>query len=175
MIKRRSIFTAALVLAGAGVILIPLRAAAAPVDTLDRFAGTWHSQGTFVDSPYQKAGSASGTTTCAWSNDHVFMICQQISSLNGMHDSDVAIFTYDDGSKSYRFYSVRPGGTDSVAITVDPKTITYPGSFTDRGKKVMIRTVNSWDNPSLYHWRAEYSTDGGTTWKLMGSGSSQRQ
>jgi hypothetical protein len=49
---------------------------AAGVDELGRYLGTWTSPGTLYDTPYSKAGTATATTTCAWSQDHVFMICQ---------------------------------------------------------------------------------------------------
>ncbi len=153
----------------------PMPAGAAPLDELDRFAGTWQSQGTFVDSPYSKAHSANATTTCAWSNGRTFMICQQRVSTDGAVETGVAVYAYDDASKSYRFTNVQVQRTTSMTIGVAGNTITYPVSFTDKGKSVTIRTLNVWDNPRLYHWRTEYSLDGGATWSLMASGSSQRQ
>lgn len=175
MMLKRLIFTAALVLAGTGAIVMPMRATAAPIDALDRYTGTWQNHGTFVTTPYQKAGSVSGTTTCAWSNDHQFMICQQSVSVNDEHDSDMAIFTYDDSAKTYRFYAIRPAGAASLPVTVEANSTTFPISFTNQGKKVLLRTVNVWDNPRLYRWRTEYSTDEGKTWTLMGSGTYARQ
>lgn len=150
-------------------------AGAAPLDELDRFSGTWQSRGTFVSTPYSKAHSATGTTTCAWSNDRSFMICQQRVSDNGDVETDVAIYTYDDAAKVYRFSNIQRQHTTSMTITVAGNTITYPLAFVDNGKNVSIRTLNVWDNPKLYHWRTEYSLDGGTTWSLMASGTAQRQ
>ena len=147
---------------------------AAPLDALDRFAGTWQSQGTFVDTAYSSAGSASGTTTCAWSGDHMFMICQQVATLNGKRDDDVAIYSYDDSSNAYRFYNVHATQVTSSVITVNGNTVVYPFTFVDKGKSVTIRTLNIWDNPKFYTWRTVYSTDGGTTWTLMANGTSRR-
>jgi hypothetical protein len=76
---------------------------AAPIDQLDRFAGTWQTQGTFLATPYSKAATASGTTTCAWSNDHLFMICQQTVTLGETLDHDVTIYSYDETAKAYHF------------------------------------------------------------------------
>lgn len=148
---------------------------AAPIDELDRFAGTWKSQGTFVDGPYSKASSSTATSACAWSVGRTFMICQQSISSEGKTTYDLGIYTYDQDSSAYRFYNIQPGQTSSSAITVSGNTITYPFSFTDKGKKVETRTLNIWENATLYRWRAEYSIDGGASWNLMGSGSSQRQ
>jgi|HubBroStandDraft_4_1064222.scaffolds.fasta_scaffold00011_56 hypothetical protein len=164
----------ALVLTIAGAAGMPAAVSAAPIDELNRFAGTWQSYGTFVDSPYQKAGAATATTTCAWSIDHAFMICQQSVIMNGTPDSDLGIYTFDPVANVYRFYNVHSSRTTSSTILVDGKTITYPFSFTDNGKSVVIRTLNVWQNPDAYTWRTEYSIDGGTTWSLMGSGKSER-
>ena len=154
---------------------LPIPVPAAPLDELNRFVGTWQSQGTFVDTPYQKAGSATATTTCAWSNDGAFMICQQSASMNGTHDNDLGIYTYDSAAGAYRFFNVHASRTTSSTITVAGNTITYPFTFDDNGKTVTIRTLNVWDDPKSYRWRTEYSTDGGTTWTLMGSGTSQQK
>jgi hypothetical protein len=153
----------------------PLRATAAPIDALDRFAGTWQSQGKFLDTPYSQPGTSSATTTCAWSSDRVFMICQQVVTMQGKRDDDLGIYSYDDASGAYHFYNVHPGRTTSTAITVNGNTITYPFTFTEKGQNVTIRTLNVWKSTSLYTWRTDYSTDGGATWTLMASGTSQKQ
>ncbi|MBV9719408.1 MAG: hypothetical protein JOZ77_08810 [Candidatus Eremiobacteraeota bacterium] len=166
---RRSIL-AAFVLVGAssGAVL------AAPLDALDRFAGTWQSEGTFLDTPYSDPGSTSATTVCAWSVDRTFMICQQRVLLNGKPDADVAVYTYDPTQSAYRFYNVRPAQSTSATITIDGNRIVYPFSFTDHGKNVTIRTLNVWENANTYKWRTEYSTDGGAHWTLMASGISRK-
>jgi hypothetical protein len=147
---------------------------AGPIDQLDRFAGTWQTQGTFVDTAYSKAATASGTTTCAWSMDRAFMICQQSVAVGGKSDHDVAIYSYDDATSAYRFYNVHAGSSTSATITIAGEMVTYPFSFTDKGKTVSIRTLNVWKNPNAYDWRSEFSTDDGKTWTLMASGTSTR-
>ena len=166
------IFAAALALAGT---VLPFRASAAPIDYLDRFTGTWQSQGVFVSTPYSAAGDATATTTCAWSGDHLFMICQQAVTMAGKRDDDLGIYTYDEIASAYRFYNVHTSRTTSMTITIDGNTIAYPFSFTDKDKNVTIRTMNVWKNATMYTWRTEYSTDGGATWTLMASGTSQKQ
>lgn len=148
--------------------------AAGPIDQLDRFSGTWHGQGTFVETPYSTAGTSSATTICSWSADHLFMICQQSATLAGKRDDDVAIYSYDDAAGAYRFFNIRPSRITSLTITVDGNTVTYPSTFTDKGKNVTVRTLNVWKNSNFYTWRTEYTTDGGATWTLMASGTSQR-
>jgi len=160
--------------AAASVALLFATVAAGPIDQLDRFAGTWQTQGTFVETPYSTAGSATGTATCAWSTDHLYMICQQSNVLAGKQDDDVAIYSYDDASQAYKFYSVRASRSTTATITIDKNTVTYPFSFTNNGETVSIRTLNEWTGPDSYTWRSEFSTDLGKTWTLMASGTSQR-
>ena len=141
---------------------------------LDRLVGTWDAPGEFVDSAYSKAGSAHAVTTCRWSDDRVFVICQQRVTTQAGTDDDVAIYTYDPAAKAYRFYHVNRTATNGSTIQVTPNEIVYSGTFTDGGKRVMTRTLNVWQSPQHYTWRAEYSLDGGATWVLMGSGGSTR-
>jgi hypothetical protein len=148
--------------------------AAGPVDQLDRFAGTWQTQGSFVTTPYSKAATATGTTNCAWSKDHLFMICQQSNVLGGKEDHAVAVYTYDDGVQHYRFYNMHPRNSSSGTITIAGDTVSYPFSFDDGGKTVDIRTLNVWTSPNAYTWKTEYSTDGKKTWALMASGTSTK-
>ncbi len=142
------------------------------LDLLDKLAGTWQSSGTFVDSAYSKAGTATGTTTCAWSRDRYFLLCQQTVLMNGKPDHGVAIYTYDDATSAYKFYNVGINRMGSTGMSVDAKSITYDGSFDDAAKHVLTRTTNVWESPRAYAWRAEYSLDAGKTWVLMGAGKS---
>lgn len=142
------------------------------LDAFDKLLGTWQSTGTFVESAYSQAGSSTARTTCVWSSDRLFLICQQNVVLGGAPSHDVAIYTYDDAKRAYRFYNVgvnRSGGTE---LKVDAASITYDGSFDDGGRHVLTRTTNVWESPKAYAWRAEYSLDGGAHWTLMGSGRS---
>ncbi|HEY3675301.1 MAG TPA: hypothetical protein VGK84_04870 [Candidatus Tumulicola sp.] len=148
---------------------------AGPLDQLDRFAGTWQTQGTFLTTPYSTAGTAAGTSSCAWSNDRQFMICQQNVTLSGKTDHDVTVYSYDDAKQAYRFYNVHAADSTATSITVNGDTITYPFSFTgDGGQTVEIRTTNVWKGSTFYDWRTEYSTDNGATWTPMASGTSQK-
>lgn len=142
------------------------------LDQLNRLVGTWQSNGTFVDSAYSKAGSATATTRCAWSDDRLFLLCQQHVVLDGKPADDVAIYTYDDAAQAYHFYNVGTAHENSTQIDVSASGITYNGEFTDGDKHVLTRTSNVWESARAYSWRAEYSLDAGATWLLMGSGRS---
>lgn len=145
------------------------------VEQLGRLVGTWDGPGRFVDTAYSHAGTASAVTTCAWSNDHVFVICQQRVVLNGKTTSDVAVYTYDAAAKTYHFYTIGVASANGTKLNVDANTMTYTDTFTDGTKRVATRTLNIWENPARYAWRSEFSLDGGTTWTLMGSGTASKR
>ena len=158
------------------LVLAALSASPAPGPgaALDRFSGTWESSGTFVDSPYSKAGTVGGTTACAWSTDGLFLICQQHITLSGQAIGDVTVFTYDSSAQKYRFFGVRSDGGNGGTIRVNATTVEWDNTFTDGGKTVMNRTLNIWDSPDLYHFRTEYSVDGGAHWTTTLSGTARR-
>lgn len=89
----------------AAVLCVTIGADARPaaLDLLDKLVGTWQSSGTFVDSAYSKVGTATATTTCAWSADRYFLICQQSVMMGAKATHDVAIYTYDDAAHAYKF------------------------------------------------------------------------
>ena len=113
----------------------PVRAATG-VEALERFEGTWQSTATALATPYSKAGSTTGDTTCGWSTARDFLICQQAVTSDGALTHDVAVYTYDAAAEKYRFYAARITGVFDVAIAVDTATtITYTNTFQDGGKE----------------------------------------
>ncbi|HEV7179506.1 MAG TPA: hypothetical protein VGN11_06520 [Candidatus Baltobacteraceae bacterium] len=141
----------------------------------DRLVGTWDGPGTFVDSAYSQAGTANAVTTCAWSENHVFVICQQRVVMNGKPSSDVSVYAYDEAAKKYHFYNIGVASANGTQLRVDARSMTYTDTFTDGAKHVTTRTLNVWENPGRYTWRSEYSLDGGATWTLMGSGTATKR
>src|SRR5262249_16647303 len=125
-------FVASFCLALIAVAICAAKVSAAdPIDSLDRFSGTWKSHGTFVDSPYGKAGPADATTTCAWSTGHTFVICQQSVTMEGKNSENIALYTYDADAKVYRFFNIQPSKAVPLTITIDGNTVTYPVTFKD--------------------------------------------
>lgn len=143
-------------------------------EELQRFSGTWTSSGALLDTPYSKAGAATGTTTCAWSDDRLFMICQQRVSINGTLTRALSVYTYDAAQRQYHFYHMSSSGGSDSSIAVEDNRITYSDSFTDKGARITIRTLNVWETANFYRWQTDYSNNGGATWVPMASGTSQR-
>ena len=42
-------------------------------------AGKWPLEGKMLDTDYSEASTVAGVSSCAWSPDHVFMLCHQAS------------------------------------------------------------------------------------------------
>ncbi len=153
---------------------LPVRAAADPLDALNRFVGTWESSGSFAATSYSRPSTVSGTTVCAWSTGHDFVICQQRVTVNQVERHDIAIYTYDTAAQEYRFDNIGTAHVATTAIAVDGQTITYPGTFADGEKTVKTRTTNIWDDADNYHFTTEYSLDDGGHWTTMLSGAARR-
>jgi hypothetical protein len=148
-----------------------------PLRGLDRFVGTWTSSGTFSATPYSKAGTANGLTTCSWSLYRDFLICQQRVILNGAVQHDLAIYTYDPLKHAYKFYNIGRSQANETNISVTPTTIVYTDSFVDHGNAVTIHTLNVWNSSDRYDhytFRTEFSKNGGKTWTRMLSGTARR-
>ncbi len=61
-----------------------LAAASHSADVLDRWVGgKWTSDAHFCETEFSKASTGSSVTTCAWSPDHIFVVCDQDVTDNG--------------------------------------------------------------------------------------------
>jgi hypothetical protein len=158
--------------------LLPARAAPAdapnPLSALTRFVGTWHSRGTFYATPFSRAGSVHGVTTCKWSDNRQYLICQQAFIARGQPDSDVAVYTWNPVTRSYMFYSIGRTRETGLTISVGPRSVTYLNTFTRGSTKVTFRTLNLFDAPNAYRFETQYSLDGGRSWHTMLRGVTHR-
>ncbi len=168
--------------------LFPLLLAAAAVcvaenpnaDVLNRWAGgKWTGQGAMLATDYSKPSKVSGITTCAWSPDHVFMVCDQQVTADGKPDHILSLYSYDAAKSAFHFFGLSPSGEHprigDVVISNDGTRWEYPFKTEISGKPVEFRTVNVFRDPDHVDWWSEYSTDGGTKWIRTGEGKESRQ
>jgi len=149
-------------------------------DVLSRWVGgKWAGSGQFVDSDYSKANKASATTTCAWSPDHVFVICDQDIIFGGKPMHDLSIYTFDFKSNRFYFYGISLGDEKprSTALDISENGNRWTYSSTDdiKGKAVQFRTTNQFHGNDHIEWWTEYSVDGGKTWTKTGGGKESRE
>ena len=147
---------------------------------LDRWVGgKWVGSGQFLDSDYSKANKASATTTCAWSPDHIFVICDQDVNFGGTAMRDLSIYSFDAKSGRFYFYGVSLGTekarNPALEISENGDRWTYLNTADIKGKSVQFRTTNQFHGPDYVEWWSEYSADGGKTWTRTGEGKESRQ
>lgn len=149
-------------------------------EVLNRWVGgKWVGTGQFVDSDYSKANKASATTTCAWSPDHIFVVCDQDVNFGGTPMRDLSIYSFDAKSGRFYFYGVSLGQEKArnpgLEITQNGDRWTYLNTADIKGKSVQFRTTNQFHGNDQVEWWSEYSADGGKTWTKTGEGKESRQ
>lgn len=171
----------------AGVVLLlicslPLMAADNPAgaDVLNHWVGgKWIGTGDFVDSAYSKANHSTATTKCAWSPDHVFVICDQDINFGGIPMRDLSIYAFSSKTNKFYFYGVSLGEEQprhtALDVTDNGLRWTYSSTNDIKGTPVQFRTVNQFHGPDAVEWWTEFSSDGGKTWTKTGGGKETRE
>jgi hypothetical protein len=141
--------------------------------------GKWVSSGQFVDSDFSKANKASAVTKCAWSPDHVFVICDQDIIFGGTPMRELSIYTYAPKTGKYYFYGVslgeeKPRNT-ALDISDNGERWMYSSTNDIQGKPVQFRTTNQFHGNDAVEWWSEFSTDGGKSWTKTGEGKETRE
>ena len=158
-----------------------LSADSAPTaDVLNRWVGgKWVSSGKFVDSAYSSANTASATTKCAWSPDHVFVICDQDIIFGGQPMHDLSVYTFATKTGKYYFYGISLGEekarSTALDISENGERWTYSNTVDIKGKPVQFRTTNQFHGDNQVEWWTEFSTDDGKTWTKTGEGKEARE
>lgn len=154
----------------------PVRPASHALEALSAFRGEWEGSGEMYATPYSRPGTSRVHTSCEWTANHGFLLCDQmIHGVRGA-SNDLSIYTYDDSSHAYEFFGLSRGSARArtPGLTIAGRTWTYASAFDDRaGAHVQIRTVNDVED-TVITYRTEYTTDGGAHWVLMGKGASHR-
>lgn len=171
-----------MVLVLAGSISLALHAAdnKPGADTLGRWVGgKWIGNGTLVDSDYSKAMKVGGVTTCAWSPDHIFVVCDQAVKANDKPGRELSLYGYDPEAGKFHFYGLSPSEamprTPELVISGDGNRWEYLSTETIKGKSMRFRTVNIFHDADHVEWWSDYSADGGQHWTKMGQGTESRQ
>jgi hypothetical protein len=149
-------------------------------DVLNRWVGgKWVGSGQFVDSDFSKANKSSAVTTCVWSPDRIFVICDQDINFGGTPMRDLSIYTFAPKTNKFYFYGVslgqeKPRNT-SLDIGENGDRWVYSSTNDIKGKSIQFRTVNQFHGMDTVEWRSEFSADGGKTWTKTAEGKETRQ
>lgn len=154
--------------------------ASSGADVLNRWVGgKWVGSGQFVDSAYSKANTATATTKCSWSPDHVFVVCDQDIVFGGQPMRELSLYNFVPKSGKYFFYGISVGEekarNTALEITDDGQRWVYLNTAEIQGKPVQFRTTNQFHGNDNVEWWSEFSTDSGKTWTKTGNGKESRE
>jgi hypothetical protein len=146
-----------------------------PIVQLGAFLGKWKTTGEMKDTAYSKARSSVSESTCNWSANHGFLICDQIIESASGPRNDLSIYTYNEQEHAFSFFGLSRNDHEPRAtkLTIEGDLWTYWNEEDDNGKHVRFRTTNRFTSQSAVVWRSEYSEDG-AHWILMGEGRDTR-
>lgn len=141
--------------------------------------GKWVTDAHFLDTDYSKAGTGGGISTCAWSPDHIFVICDQDVNDNGTAMRFLSVYSFDPKTGAYHFFGFSPEGgrprTGDVNISADGTHWEYLTKTEIKDKPVWFRTINQFKSNDQVDWWSEYSTDAGQHWTKTGGGLEKRE
>jgi hypothetical protein len=149
-------------------------------DVLNQWVGgKWISDAHFFDTDYSKARTGSSITTCDWSPDHIFVVCDQDVKDNGTPLRFLSVYSFDPKTGTYHFFGLSPDGdrprTGVVSISPDATRWEYMTKTTIKDKPVWFSTINQFSGLNKVDWWSEYSTDEGQHWTRTAEGTEKRQ
>ena len=137
---------------------------------LEVFAGTWKTQG---DPDSSKHTPVSALTTCRWSVNGKFLVCDQLVTADGAQTDNLSIYSYNPDMDVYTLSLVGVPGMDPFALQVSYRgdTLIYSSRHAEDGKTIYDRTLNIFASPSAYIYQQQSSGDG-LHWQTTASGRS---
>ncbi len=149
-------------------------------DVLNRWVGgKWTSDAHFYNTEFSQARTGSSVTTCSWSPDHIFVVCDQDVTDGGAALRFLSVYAFDPKTSTYHFYGLSPEGdrprTGDVDISTDGARWEYLTKTEIKAKPVWFRTVNQFKDNDHVDWWSEYSTDDRRHWTKTGEGAESRQ
>ncbi len=136
--------------------------------------GRWNEVVETKETPYGHARSVKSHTTCGWSADRGFMVCEYLSESGdtaGREPADhLSIFTYNAANQTYKHLGISKDykTLEETPVVIDGDswhyTYTLPGKD---GKVLDLRDSYQFVTPQKRVTRIEVSTDGGQNWTLI--------
>jgi len=141
--------------------------------------GNWPLQGRTLDTEFGKAATLKGLSTCNWSPEHVFVICDEVVYVNNNPERNLGVYSFDPKSGKYRYVELTPQGAQpevsELIITENGSRWEYRGEQEIKGKKIIFHTINVYRDVDHIDWWNEYSTDGGQHWARSAEGTEIRK
>jgi hypothetical protein len=129
-----------------------------PLAQLSVLQGTWKVSTQHQHTPYSKESYDETTLRNDCWRSGGFYVCRQ--SIDGVEQS-LTVFAYDPDKKVYHAFPIGKNGltADAGGLLIDGKVWTYPSTLDDHGTKMYVRTVDTFQSASRFHFRQEYSYD----------------
>ena len=178
--KRFAICVLSLLLLSIAVTAQNPPAAPKPAPELDRvkyFLGSWTLSGTMQPGPMGPGGKFTGTEHNELGLGGFFMITHSTFNAGpNMSGSGVAYMGYDANKKAYTYDEYTSmGEAEHSTGNVNGNTWTWTNQNDMGGQKFTGRFTLVETSPTSYTMKYEYSTDGGSTWKLIMEGTGTKQ
>jgi hypothetical protein len=135
---------------------------------LTSLVGTWRVTGARKATAASPADAVSATSTCGWSPNGAFLVCDQIAA-NGT--DVISVYSYTEADQRFHFQSLSPhGGTiQHLDLSVTDRLLTYNGTFSNGAMQAHLRLTKTVTAPGAMHYKEEVSADG-ATWIPRGEG-----
>ena len=135
------------------------------IKKLSVFLGTWKSKNA------DPKDSSFAVYTCRWSVNGNYLVCDQIVTDGAKNSNNLAIYSYDSATDSYKLSLVGIPGAEPFAISMTCKddTLIYTNEYIANGKKVYTRTLNNFVSNTLYTYKSQSSNDK-ATWTTLSEG-----
>ena len=141
-----------------------------PASKLGVWGGRWTYHAQSYETPYSHASAYDGTADCNWSPNHGFMVCDFLNRNPepGTPANDLAIFSYDPGTKTFTRVGVFKESKPFVQqVSVDGDTWTTSSEIPFKGKTVIYRNVYVFSAAGKRTTTTEISADDGKTWTTV--------
>lgn len=145
-----------------------------PSDRMNIWVGRWHEVVQTKETAFSHAATHPAHTTCAWSADGGYMVCEYLSEKvdpkETQRSDHLSIFAYDREGKAYKHLGISKGykTLEETPISIEGNLWHYNYEVsTASGKKIDMRDSYEFVTPEKRITRIEVSLDGGRTWTLM--------
>lgn len=159
-------------LVGSSAVLGSSRTAE-PLAKLDIWQGSWKNTVRTMETPYSHASLVRSHSTCSWTPDHGYMLCEYARDSGDpkqlIQADHLSIFTYDDNAKSYKHLGVsKEYKTLEEMAKIDGNLWHYRYQLpTGDGKMLDLKDTYEFVNANRRITRIEVSSDAGKHWILM--------
>ena len=138
-----------------------------PSAKLGVWAGTWSYHSQSYETPFSHASSYDGVSTCNWSPNHGFMVCDFLNrnAPPGFPVNDLGVFSYDPTTKAFSRVGVFNDSAPFVEkVAINGDTWTTAAEVPYNGKTIIRRNVYVFQRLGERTTTTQISADGGKTW-----------